>query len=101
MRGIPKSAIDVLVTGGCDPQAQRLWAIPRRVLAAVPDHPSTPWEIASKVEWTVGLWEQMDAMNRLLAIQETLAHLHLLQERQRVALVEQGSLSLYELRDDG
>ena len=41
------------------------------------------------------------AMNRLLAIQETLAHLHLLQERGRVATVEQGGLSLYELQGDG
>ena len=72
-----------------------------QVLAAVRDHPSSPWEIASKVEWTVGLWEQMDALNRLLAIQETLAHLHLLQERRRVAIVEEGGLSLYKVQDDG
>ena len=70
-----------------------------QVLGAVRDHPSSPWEIASQVEWTVGLWEEMDAMNRLLAIQETLAHLHLLQERGRVATVEQGGLSLYELQN--
>jgi len=70
-----------------------------QVLGAVRDHPSSPWEIASKVEWTVGLWEEMDAMNRLLAIQETLAHLQLLQERGRVAIVEQGGSSLYELQN--
>jgi len=72
-----------------------------QVLAAVRHHPLSPVEIASQVEWMVGLWEQMDAMNRLLAIQETLAHLRLLQENGRVTTVEKDSLTLYKLVNEG
>ena len=61
----------------------------------------SPLEIASQVEWMTGLWGQMDAMNRLLAIQETLAHLHLLQEDGHVTMVERDGLILYKLRDEG
>ena len=70
------------------------------VLTVVRHHPLSPLEIASQVEW-VGLWEGMDAMNRLLAIQETLAHLRLLEEHGRVTMVEREGLTLYKLRDDG
>jgi glyoxylase-like metal-dependent hydrolase (beta-lactamase superfamily II) len=72
-----------------------------QVLAAVRHHPLSPVEIASRVEWMAGLWEQMDAMNRLLAIQETLAHLRLLQEDGRVTMVERDGLTLYKLGDEG
>ena len=72
-----------------------------QVLAAVGSHSSSPWAIASQVDWVGGLWGQMDAMNRMLAIQETLAHLHLLEQEGRVAVVEESGLSLYRLRDAG
>ena len=70
-----------------------------QVLAAVRHHPSSPWEIASQVEWSVGLWERMDDLNRMLAMQETLAHLQLLQEHGRVARTEEQGLDLYRLLD--
>jgi len=72
-----------------------------QVLLAVRHHPLSPLEIASQVQWMTGLWEQMDAMNRLLAIQETLAHLHLLQENGHVTMVERDGLTLYKLGNEG
>ena len=66
-----------------------------QVLDAVTRHPSSPREIASQVRWTVGVWDEMNGMDRLLAIQETLAHLHLLQGRGSIALEEKDGLSLY------
>jgi len=52
-------------------------------------------DIASQVEWMVGLWEQMDGINRLLAILETLAHLRLLQGRGVVTTTEKEGVNLY------
>jgi glyoxylase-like metal-dependent hydrolase (beta-lactamase superfamily II) len=68
----------------------------RQVLAALGHHPLSARDIASRVEWTVGLWEQMEGMNRLLAIQETVAHLRLLQQRGYVTIVEGDELTLYK-----
>jgi glyoxylase-like metal-dependent hydrolase (beta-lactamase superfamily II) len=53
-------------------------------------------EVASQVEWMVGQWDRMDGMNRLLAIQETLAHLRLLQEQGRITVVEKEGVSLFQ-----
>lgn len=72
-----------------------------QVLVAVGSCPSSPWMIASQVEWVGGAWGQMDAMNRMLAIQETLAHLHLLQHEGRVTVVQESGLSLYRLGHAG
>jgi glyoxylase-like metal-dependent hydrolase (beta-lactamase superfamily II) len=72
-----------------------------QVLAAVQRHSSSLWEIASQVEWTVGLWEQMNGIDRLLAIQETLAHLHLLRDRGRVTATEENGVSIYGVRSEG
>jgi glyoxylase-like metal-dependent hydrolase (beta-lactamase superfamily II) len=66
------------------------------MLAALSDHPLSPWELATKVHWDVGSWEQMDANNRVLAVRETLAHLQLLESRSQVAMVERSGLSLYK-----
>ena len=71
-----------------------------QVLAALGDRPSSPWQTASQVEWTVGSWDDMDVTNRLLAMQETLAHLQLLQERGRVTVVEEAPSNLYKLVND-
>ena len=66
----------------------------QHVLAPIGHHALSARDIASKVEW-VGLWEQMDSMNRLLAIQETLAHLRLLQNRGLVITEEKDGVNLY------
>lgn len=67
------------------------------VLSAVRQHHLNLWEIASQVEWTVGPWDKLDAMNKLMAIQETQAHLNLLQERGRVTQAEENGQTLYKL----
>jgi len=69
-----------------------------QVLDAVRRQPSTLWQIASQVEWTVGLWEGMYGIDRLLAMQETLAHLHLLRNRGRVTATEENGVSIYRAR---
>ncbi len=66
-----------------------------QVLAPIRHHALSARDIASQVEWMVGLWEQMDGINRLLAIQETLAHLRLLQERGLVITKEKEGVNLY------
>jgi len=58
-------------------------------------------DIASQVEWVVGLWEQMDGINRLLAIQETMAHLRLLQGRGDVIATQMDGVSLYRATGEG
>ncbi len=67
------------------------------VVAAISDRIVTPWNIASQVGWTVGKWADMDAMNRVLAVRETLAHLQLLEHRGTIVMVEQGGLNCYKL----
>lgn len=67
----------------------------QQVLAPIRHGALSARDIASRVEWVVGLWEQMDGINRLLAIQETLAHLRLLQERGAVIATEREGVNLY------
>jgi len=67
------------------------------VAAALSDHILSPWEIACQVGWDVGEWEQMDGTNRVLAVRETVAHLQLLEQRGRVAMVEREGVNLYRL----
>lgn len=67
----------------------------QQVLAPIRQDALSAREVASQVEWVVGLWEQMDGINRLLAIQETLAHLRLLQERGAVTIAEKEGVNLY------
>jgi hypothetical protein len=50
--------------------------------------------MAAQVKWIVGLRDKIDEINRPLAIQETPAHLRLLQERWSVTTVKQGGLIL-------
>jgi glyoxylase-like metal-dependent hydrolase (beta-lactamase superfamily II) len=69
------------------------------VLAGLSDRPSTPWDLASKVHWDVGPWEEMDATNHVLAVRETLAHLQFLESRGQVVMEERGGLSMYKLTD--
>jgi hypothetical protein len=57
----------------------------------------SPWDIAHRVEWDVGRWDQMDATNRVLAVRETVAHLQLLEQRGQVAPVERDGVSFYRL----
>jgi len=71
-----------------------------QVLEAVSARPLSPHDVACQVNWTGGGWEQMNGMDRLLAIMETLAHLHLLQKRGRVNVGERGGTSLYGLAAD-
>ncbi|MBM4445503.1 MAG: MBL fold metallo-hydrolase [Chloroflexi bacterium] len=61
----------------------------------------SPWDIAHRVEWDVGRWDQMDATNRVLAVRETVAHLQLLEQRGQVAPVERDGVNLYKLAGDG
>jgi glyoxylase-like metal-dependent hydrolase (beta-lactamase superfamily II) len=67
----------------------------QQVLAPIRHRALSARDIASQVEWVVGLWEQMDSINRLLAILETLAHLRLLQERGLVITIEKQGVNLY------
>ena len=71
-----------------------------QILAALGPAGSSAWQIASQVDWAVGLWEQMELVNRILALQETLAHLQLLQQERRVGIVVDDGLTLYTLLDD-
>lgn len=73
----------------------------QQVLAPIGRDASSARDIASQVEWVVGLWEQMDGINRLLAIQETLAHLRLLQERGAVITTEKDGVNLYRATGQG
>ncbi len=68
----------------------------QQVLTPVRHRAMSAREVASQVEWLVGLWEQMNGMDKLLAIQETLAHLHLLQERGEVTTMDEDGLTLYK-----
>ncbi len=67
----------------------------QQVLAPIRHQALSARDIASQVEWVVGFWEQMDSINRLLAIQETVAHLRLLQERGLVSAKEKEGVVLY------
>jgi glyoxylase-like metal-dependent hydrolase (beta-lactamase superfamily II) len=72
-----------------------------QVLAPIRHDASSARGIASQVEWVVGLWEQMDGINRLLAIQETLAHIRLLQERGAVITTQKDGVNLYRATGQG
>lgn len=67
-----------------------------QVLTPLRKWPLSAREIASQVEWTVASWDRMDGMNRLLAIQETLAHLRLLQGQGRVTMIEENGVNLFK-----
>jgi glyoxylase-like metal-dependent hydrolase (beta-lactamase superfamily II) len=67
----------------------------QQVLAPIRSRPLSARDIAARVEWVVGFWEQMDSVNRLLAILETLAHLRVLQERGLVVTEEKHGVNLY------
>lgn len=67
------------------------------VIEALTQESMSPWELAPKISWDVGEWEEMDATNRVLAMRETLAHLQLLESRGQVARVEEQGLSRYKL----
>jgi len=67
------------------------------MVAALSDHPLSPWDLAPRVHWDVGPWEEMDAPTRVLAVRETLAHLQLLESRGQVAMVVSDGLHLYKL----
>lgn len=45
------------------------------MFVAIGDGEPTPYEVASKVKWNVGSWEQMNVWLRRFALSETLAHL--------------------------
>jgi glyoxylase-like metal-dependent hydrolase (beta-lactamase superfamily II) len=72
-----------------------------QVLAPIRHSALSARGIASQVEWVVGLWDQMDGMNRLLAIQETMAHLRLLQERGAVITTQKDGMNLYRATEQG
>jgi len=69
------------------------------MVVALSGCPLNPWDLAMRVHWDVGTWDQMDAINRMLAMRETLAHLELLESRGQVAMVARGGLNLYKLTD--
>jgi glyoxylase-like metal-dependent hydrolase (beta-lactamase superfamily II) len=54
------------------------------VLAACAGPGSTGYEVASKVPWDVGTWNEMDQFLRRAALGETLSHLEYLRRRGRV-----------------
>ncbi len=66
-----------------------------QVLSVICGRELSARNIAGQVEWTGGLWEQMDGVNRLLAVMETLAHLRVLQERGLAASREEAGVNLY------
>lgn len=65
------------------------------VVTAITGRVLSPWEIAQKVEWAVGNWENMDATSHLLAVRETVAHLQFLESWGTVMRVDQSGLELY------
>jgi len=67
----------------------------QQVLAPIHGRALSARDIATKVEWVVGFWEQMNNVDRLLAILETLAHLRLLQARGLVIMEEKMGVNLY------
>jgi len=69
-----------------------------QVLASVRGGASSVREVASQVEWVVGLWDSMSGTDRLLAMLETLAHLRLLQGRGEVTSGDSGGVTLYRAR---
>ena len=67
----------------------------QQVLSPIRGQALSARDIAAQVEWVVGFWEQMDSVNRLLAILETQAHLRLLQARALVITEEKMGVTLY------
>jgi glyoxylase-like metal-dependent hydrolase (beta-lactamase superfamily II) len=67
----------------------------QQVLSPIRGRALSAREIAAQVEWVVGFQEQMDSVNRLLAILETMAHLRVLQERGLVVTEEKNGVNLY------
>ena len=67
----------------------------QQVLSPIRGHALSARDVAAQVERVVGFWEQMDSVNRLLAILETQAHLRLLQARALVITEEQMGVTLY------
>jgi glyoxylase-like metal-dependent hydrolase (beta-lactamase superfamily II) len=67
----------------------------QQVLAPIRSCSLSARDIATQVQWVVGLWEQLDSINRLLAILETQAHIRLLQARGLVVTEEKMGVNLY------
>jgi len=61
------------------------------ILEILKDGPMVAYEIASKVPWIPQkggvLWQELDSFNRRMALMETLAHLGLLEEEEKVEKV--------------
>lgn len=57
----------------------------------------TAYQIASRIHWDVDFpsWDRFPAFQKFLAVGETLAHLKLLEEQNRVGKVKQGRAVLY------
>jgi len=71
------------------------------MITALTDRPMSPWELAPRVTWDVGSWDDMDATNRVLAVRETLAHVELLESRGRVSAIEDEGLNKFRLCSPG
>ena len=94
--GEPFSGLRRRVEGLLQHHEQRL----NQVMSATRHHQSSPWEIARQIDWSVGPWEHMDYTNRVMAMRETLVHLQLLEEEQRLAMSQVDGLLLYGLREE-
>ena len=64
------------------------------ILAAVADGPRNDEEIAARIAWNVGTWDEMRPETRTLAVWETTAHLHFLVEDGRLFKEERGPRAL-------
>ena len=60
------------------------------ILAAAADGPRSEEEIAARIAWNVGTWDEMRPETRTMAVWETTAHLHFLVEDGRLFKEERG-----------
>ncbi|MBI4236582.1 MAG: MBL fold metallo-hydrolase [Chloroflexi bacterium] len=65
------------------------------VLQALDGEPQTAYEVATRVPWDVGSWDEMDAGLRRAAVGETLSHLEHLRRQGKVTVQGGTSLVLY------
>ncbi len=67
------------------------------VLSCVASKPTSVEEVARGVSWSAGDYDELDALNRLLAVTETLAYLQYLVEEGKVKMVEDETVKFRKL----
>ncbi|MBI4288401.1 MAG: MBL fold metallo-hydrolase [Chloroflexi bacterium] len=75
---------------------QHHYARLQETLKALGGGPETAYQVASELKWGPGPWHAMSAMNRQLAMFETLAHLRHMQQRGQVQTFTSDGMDFYE-----